>query len=1756
MPVLWDYHVVAVLLPRKDQERMSTTGIPKQDREATSQAWIYDFDSRIPTPALLEEYLAGTFNEGVPEQFQRYAALSTCVPVRGLGVWKRSDAKRQQVSLEVHLAQIREQHDGRLSPGALPQLPQLPPESDFRTSLILPDLSRRFTLLRESIDAEELRSRFAEQRARNAEFQVSPEEEDMILETLGRIRSPKRKTNQGSNDHDMSTSMSMSDDGRFSQFSGFTPSITSTPQKVPSSSTLGSEFSNNAEQGSALSNGTHSSPSTPRSVKRYSNNFFGSNKFKDYSYIRETQRARLNSQDSSTSARRPNRTGQTLTVTRDEDPFLSGPRSAPPYTSSPQYDQPTKATLRLGKRASIALQAVIKEIEEEGGLEDEDLTSNGREGDRGDEEDHGYEMEVHIRDELDGHVVLGEEAMGNAEASSRQAASEAEDGDEIVIMPRVKMNPSQEQSPASSDTEEDRRMSVPIPMAILPDVGDTNDHSTESIAIADIPPQAQHPTTARASPIPSQVTPGYIPGMPRPMTPRDDFDERSHSTTPRATSPSHAHTHSSSFSMTSPTSSFAAGGQGAFNMSSSFNGSSSLATSLLRREMSSRGSNTSRSGSPMFQRGNEGQENGTQHSASPSYSSTYSTTSWRRPASPLSAQAFQPFSTAVSAPDLSRTPRPSDEPSPPRPSINSSRPGTPSSFSHNAKNVWAHHRDASWTTSEEAHAQQNGSAGDHNPSASSRSLRSPALPDSPLIEAIHSLHAVTQSMGSASGPLDSRPMSPMSLGGGAPAHSPSASLAFDSPSKRSSRQNHPNNPYANGFFSPIAGSSRSSLESSGSSYHSSECDGRDRVWEVFGDADEAREPKWHDLPPPTGADAEDDEAVIKRTAGLTKSDFAKIQEKLVDASIVRQATIPDHRERAASLRRRRPSTSQSNYSYKDITRAAASSSPPQSPTIAAQRPSDDGPDYEANARANALLNSVVDSIRTTGPMSAPPSSPPPAPPAAPAAPAMPSNASRKEAPPSLTIPPIGNSRDVSPATRRNRDLAQLIFGEGEGPAEQDTSQQITIPPQPHQSETSPVAETPATFPMLSPKEHPPTTPLTAGGPYRLRNPSTPRIPRTPEEEAELTREVQRRADAATAALRKSPSATNLNENVQNAPPAGQVSRKRISPHQISTPKLVSASTSVDAIALQPAGNQGSTSKFGSRLKRLRGTLRGKAHAVPTGEEVTPFTLGAPQVPSPTQPPPTFRVDPSPPQSQVYTPSESTHEISTGATGLSKSSSGRGSGFKGLFMSRLRSKSRAGELTPEPERKDPQQAAGGHAAAASMSAMSALYFGDNRGRENTYSQPMLSAPLLSRPYAAEQDNGPSSSNEPSSAELDEQDGRGSDAQALRQLFDAASNLGLDRDALGELLKRSGSTSTKAPSKWRSMSRSNSVSTAYESRPSTTMESRSIPEIARDSPLPEEPPSMSSTPEPSMRRSASRKRGQPRPSGEERKSIVRRTIFFPSNTRMSSFDPSSLLKAPTPKGRKRASTSSVLSTRSIQDRAPTPPPARASMGGRHNSVDLPPPVPTIPQSLSSPAQDSFILPVPPPRPSMSADKSISEGYDSFYEMYSGEQQRHGPSLDINPATGPAVELVEYDNGEMIWNIVDGLRDDDRESTYNVRASFASEYSIGGDSMQVTFKDRSQGGKRQSLRNSAFGSSLKPPSAPAGPASRPETKVFYSSTAQIGRLIEQLANSGSEAGAFNFLQNPNSQSQSSSFMSSTDSNWTVEDRLEHMISSMRPV
>ncbi|KAF7338417.1 Nt-Gln-amidase domain-containing protein [Mycena venus] len=57
--VVWDYHVV-LLLRSRDQRR-----------------WIYDFDTCLPFPCLLEDYLAHTFRQDVPSS---YRSLFRIVP--------------------------------------------------------------------------------------------------------------------------------------------------------------------------------------------------------------------------------------------------------------------------------------------------------------------------------------------------------------------------------------------------------------------------------------------------------------------------------------------------------------------------------------------------------------------------------------------------------------------------------------------------------------------------------------------------------------------------------------------------------------------------------------------------------------------------------------------------------------------------------------------------------------------------------------------------------------------------------------------------------------------------------------------------------------------------------------------------------------------------------------------------------------------------------------------------------------------------------------------------------------------------------------------------------------------------------------------------------------------------------------------------------------------------------------------------------------------------------------------------------------------------------------------------------------------------------------------------------------------------------------------------------------------------------------------------------------------------------------------
>ncbi|KAI0637385.1 hypothetical protein C8Q77DRAFT_1049585 [Trametes polyzona] len=182
------------------------------------------------------------------------------------------------------------------------------------------------------------------------------------------------------------------------------------------------------------------------------------------------------------------------------------------------------------------------------------------------------------------------------------------------------------------------------------------------------------------------------------------------------------------------------------------------------------------------------------------------------------------------------------------------------------------------------------------------------------------------------------------------------------------------------------------------------------------------------------------------------------------------------------------------------------------------------------------------------------------------------------------------------------------------------------------------------------------------------------------------------------------------------------------------------------------------------------------------------------------------------------------------------------------------------------------------------------------------------------------------------------------------------------------------------------------------------------------------------------------------------------------------------------------------------------------------------------------------------------------ESKGQMLNAESPGAGSSQaqrEAIPESGPALEVIEMANGETIWSIVNGLRDDDGESYYGDRASFYSEYSVKDttENVKLFFKEHE---RKSSKGSTSSFLSRKKPQQPKGTA-RPETKVFFSSSAQIGRLIENLSR-GMDAGSFNITPGQGGRSQghvghsaASSVGSEADMRWTVEERLEHMLGSM---
>ena len=213
--------------------------------------------------------------------------------------------------------------------------------------VVPPSLSRRFTFLRaasgEPLSLDDLKNKLAEQRARGAENHLSEEEADMFLQTLTRLRS-----------------------------------------KASTSSTSGDSTPDLARESLRSSETTSSSvTSSPSSSKRYSNNMFGSGKFRDYTYMRSVTKERTskvsagrrstNSASLSASGHSSKMSDQPipedsshsdLDLSHDSDttPLASGVD-----TSVSELEQGIVKTFQPGhvRRVSKAVEEVLREIEEE-----------------------------------------------------------------------------------------------------------------------------------------------------------------------------------------------------------------------------------------------------------------------------------------------------------------------------------------------------------------------------------------------------------------------------------------------------------------------------------------------------------------------------------------------------------------------------------------------------------------------------------------------------------------------------------------------------------------------------------------------------------------------------------------------------------------------------------------------------------------------------------------------------------------------------------------------------------------------------------------------------------------------------------------------------------------------------------------------------------------------------------------------------------------------------------------------------------------------------------------------------------------------------------------------------------------------------------------------------------------------------------------------------------------------------------------------
>ena len=625
------------------------------------------------------------------------------------------------------------------------------------------------------------------------------------------------------------------------------------------------------------------------------------------------------------------------------------------------------------------------------------------------------------------------------------------------------------------------------------------------------------------------------------------------------------------------------------------------------------------------------------------------------------------------------------------------------------------------------------------------------------------------------------------------------------------------------------------------------------------------------------------------------------------------------------------------------------------------------------SKADALLRSVIDSI------SSPPSTPPPA-----------SNVASNNATPvrngsvASTPPPViassasGGGAGVS-AAERKKALTDALFGSLVS-IKADSESRAGLAPSPNQqasaSSSPPVnpaasssSEITATQPPHSRSHSSPSPSPSPSPPLTSREPSTRPLSRAAAEK--LHKDVQRQATAATAAL-KSPSVVTVSEEIPK-----RKSTKKIKTSIISNPHLVSSTTSVDAtpiaspsmVSLPSSQPNSSSSKF-SLKNKLRGTLRSKQP--PTGDEITPwidpstplavqFAHYPQQAPStskrstrqPMSADPFSRDDINPDFKFPASSTSSSSVQSPASPPASAPAAPRSAGLRS-FMSRIRRAPRRGEDIGSSGNEAPRKPIGlsrNRSAAATSSA----------GRQSTDTgRPAPSESLLLArsqsvralpgavvgsplPEPVNQQSQFSSPPEPVSASP-------GDEAALRQLYDAAEKLGYPHAALNEFLSRSGSvTSNYRNTESRASARSATPAADVNTGPFSNGYIQPSPTASTSESAAQ---SAGST---VISRNAQDAINSPG------NAVVRRTLYVASDATPGEVINENITPARRSSirhGHKRsASIVSAQSSRSVVDRAPTPPPTKSA---RRKSQEPSPPVPRLPSSASQGARPSPTLP----------------------------------------------------------------------------------------------------------------------------------------------------------------------------------------------------